>query len=108
MSDELGQRGFDKTGRLVHLNALDDRPDLKSLLRQGKTLNLTGSLRLHALPPLIPAKYTDVRAEVGYIIETLLQAVSNEPSRASGKAAMRKPPNGRVKFISHPHVRTRT
>ncbi|KAF1944182.1 hypothetical protein EJ02DRAFT_102964 [Clathrospora elynae] len=86
VKEELKQRGYDETGKFVNLDAIKDRAHLLNVLRQGKTLDLTGGLRLHVQPPLISAKYVDVRAETGKLIEAILQAVTNEASsQASAK-----------------------
>ena len=85
--DELRQRGYDETGTLVDLKAIQGRADLVNVLHQGQSLNLTGSLRLHIQPPLISASYLDVRAETGHIIEILLQVVK---SSAGGPSSARK------------------
>ncbi|KAF1852073.1 uncharacterized protein K460DRAFT_362833, partial [Cucurbitaria berberidis CBS 394.84] len=87
IKDELQQRGYDATGKLVDLKAIQHRTDLMDLLRQGKTLDLTGSLRLHVQPPLIPAKYAQVRAETGHVVESILQAIKD---KASGISSIKK------------------
>jgi hypothetical protein len=69
--DELKARGYDETGRYVNLRKLHERPDLMAKVVAGKTLDLKGSLRLHAQAPLIPAKYVDVRAEAGAVIDAV-------------------------------------
>ncbi len=48
-------------GKLVNQDTFKSRKDLN------------GSLRLHAQPALLSAKYEHVRAEVGQAIETMLQ-----------------------------------
>ena len=83
VKDELKQRGYDETGRLVNLKVLQNQPDLVNVLRQGKTLDLTGSLRLNVQPPLIPAKYSEIRAEVGQLFEVMLQAIKEEAAGRS-------------------------
>lgn len=86
--DELALRGFDETGKVASMKAIQDRPDLANVLRQGKMPHLTGSLRLHVQPPLIPAKYAQLRAETGQVIEILLHALKNE---AGSQGSVRKP-----------------
>ncbi|CAO2650929.1 Nn.00g092260.m01.CDS01 [Neocucurbitaria sp. VM-36] len=103
--DELQQRGYDATGKLVDLKAVQHRPDLLNLLQQGKTLDLTGSLRLHILPPLIPAKYTQVREETGYVIETILQAMKNEAGGQGSVKKTRSRPQWNPPPVRPPHVR---
>lgn len=84
---ELHERGYDETGRLVNVRAIQARPDLLALLHQGKSLNFIGSLRLFIQPPLIPASFAQVRGEAGKLIESMLQALKNE---AGGRASTRK------------------
>ncbi|KAH7392558.1 hypothetical protein BKA66DRAFT_412019 [Pyrenochaeta sp. MPI-SDFR-AT-0127] len=86
--DELAQRGFSETGQLVNMKAVRHREDLMNVLRHGKSLHLTGSLRLHAQSPLIPAKYAQIRAETGQVIETILHVIKNE---AGVQGSVRKP-----------------
>lgn len=76
--DELQQRGYDDTGKLVNEKAVEHRKDLIDLLRHGSPLDLTGSLRLHVQSPLIPAKYAQVRAQAGQVVELMLQARKKE------------------------------
>lgn len=83
VKDELQQRGYDDTGKLVGLEAVQQRPDAMHLLRQGKSLDLTGSLRFHVQPPLIPAKYAQLRAETGQVIDIMLQGLKKD-SAAQG------------------------
>ncbi|CBX93289.1 hypothetical protein IAQ61_009002 [Plenodomus lingam] len=76
--EELQQRGYNHAGTLVDTAALKDRPELINVLRQGRSLDLKGSLRLHVLAPLIPAKYTVLCAETGEMIEKMLQVLTAE------------------------------
>ncbi|KNG50193.1 hypothetical protein DDE82_008880 [Stemphylium lycopersici] len=77
IKEELRERGYDENGMFVDLKSVQGRPDLMNVLRAGKSLNLSGSLRLHVQPPLIPAKYADVRAETGHVIEAMLSSMRN-------------------------------
>jgi hypothetical protein len=89
IKEELKRRGYDEHGKFVNLKAIQDEADLMNVLRAGKTLHLKGSLRLHVLAPLIPAKYADVCAETGHVIGAMVQALRTE---AGGYAsAMKKP-----------------
>lgn len=87
LREELLQRGFDQTGIMVSPEAIGDRADLLHLLQQGRALHLTGSLRLHVQPALIPAKYTEVRTETGQLIDILLQGLVQQ---AGGQPSVRK------------------
>lgn len=87
ITEELKARGYDENGKFVDVEILKTRPDLMDVLRAGKTLDLKGSLRFHVQPPLIPAKYLDVRAETAVVIE----AVVNGTRSAVGDFASAKP-----------------
>ncbi|KAF1830372.1 hypothetical protein BDW02DRAFT_642244 [Decorospora gaudefroyi] len=104
ITEELKQRGYDENGKFVNLKAIQDRMDMMSVLRVGKTLDLTGSLRLIVQPPLVPAKYADVRAETGKVIEALVEAVKNEAGvYGSMRNSTRLP---RAPFAAAPQSRT--
>jgi hypothetical protein len=88
IKEELKQRGYDEAGKFVNLKAVQDNLGLMNVVRAGKTLDLRGSLRLHVQSALIPAKYADVCAETGHVIEAMVQAIKND---ASGYAPARRP-----------------
>ncbi|KAH9875238.1 hypothetical protein J1614_004729 [Plenodomus biglobosus] len=91
---ELQQRGYDHTGSLVDTEAIKNKPDLMNVLRQGRSLDLKGSLRLHVQAPLIPAKYTLLCAETGQLIDNMLETLKYEaydrPSTRKMKASPHK------------------
>jgi hypothetical protein len=91
VKEELRARGYDEGGKFVHREILKDRADLMNVLRAGKTLDLKGSLRLHVQPPLVPAKYVDLCAETGIVIEALVQGMV----RGVGDFASAKPTKSR-------------
>jgi hypothetical protein len=62
--EELKARGFDENGKPIERNGF--------VSGLGA---IKGSLRLHVQTPLIPAKFVDVRAEVGNILEVLVDDV---------------------------------
>ena len=98
IKDELKERGYDERGMFVDVQAIRERPELMNVLRAGKTLNLTGSLRLHVQPPLIPAKYAEVRAETGRVIEAVVQQMRHGAGeyaslRQTKKRPERHPPS---------------
>lgn len=98
---ELHQRGYDDTGNMVNVAAFKDRPDLLSLLRQGISLDLKGSLKLQVQAPLIPAKYADVCADAGQLIENLLQPFKSAVGGNASRRKMGKSP-GQQEFIAIP------
>ncbi|KAI4940742.1 hypothetical protein J4E86_010714 [Alternaria arbusti] len=74
IKEELQARGYDENGKFVYPEVRKSQPGLLNTLRAGNTLDLQGSLRFHVEPPLVPAKYVDVRAEAGAVIEALINA----------------------------------
>lgn len=92
VKDELKERGYDDHGMFVNAKAIQDRPDLVDLLKAGKKLDLTGSLRLHVQEPLIAAKYAEVRTETGSVIEAVVQAMKNRQGGYGSSRPTRKRP----------------
>ena len=74
---------FDGARRLAHIRG---KLRKKVWINQGDIILLSlrdyqdekGSLRLHVQPPLIPAKYVDIRAEAGALIDAL-ESATNRP-----------------------------
>lgn len=79
--DELKARGYDETGKFAKPKIVPQRADLMARVGAGQTLDLKGSLRLHVQAPLIPAKYLDIRAEAGAVIDALESATTNGAPR---------------------------
>ncbi|KAJ4994429.1 hypothetical protein SVAN01_00258 [Stagonosporopsis vannaccii] len=72
--EELKAAGYDATGKLVNATAMQDRTDVMNVLRLGRSVDLSGSLRMHGIGPLVPAKFETVKEEVRGIIEALVQS----------------------------------
>jgi hypothetical protein len=92
--EELKAHGYDENGKFVKRKASDTRENLAATTLSN---DLRGSLRLHALAPLIPAKYVDVKTEVGQIIKTIVAAMGAEKNngvsiKKSFSRLPRKPP----------------
>ncbi|EUC30516.1 hypothetical protein COCCADRAFT_103717 [Bipolaris zeicola 26-R-13] len=102
IKDELKERGYDDHGMFVNAKAIQDRPDLMGLLKAGKKLDLTGSLRLHIQEPLITAKYAEVRAETGNVIEAVVQAMKNGPGEPGSSRPTRKRPDWNPPSVHRP------
>lgn len=66
VTEELKARGYDEKGKLLNANTIKGKADL------------TGSLRLHVQLPLLPAKFVEVKEEVGKVLDALLQGAKNE------------------------------
>ena len=71
--EELKAKGYDETGRLVDSTAMQDRRDVMNVVRLGRSVDLTGSMRMHGVGPLISAKFETVKDEMRGIIEALVQ-----------------------------------
>lgn len=71
---ELKERGYDETGKLVDKAKLAERADVMNVVRRGGSVDLTGSLRMHGVGPLITAKFEAVKEEVGGMVEALVQS----------------------------------
>lgn len=70
--EELKAKGYDETGKLVDATAMQERIDVMNIVRLGRSVNLTGSLRMHGVGPLISAKFVDVKKEVRGIVDALI------------------------------------
>jgi hypothetical protein len=88
--EELKAHGYDENGKFVKRKASDtrDNPTAATIFD-----DLRGSLRLHAQAALIPAKYVDVKTEVGQVIKTILAAMSAEKKNgvSTARPAPRSP-----------------
>jgi hypothetical protein len=89
--EELRLRGYDDNGKLLKTRSAGD-VDGTTQASPVNTCDIEGSLRLHALAPLIPAKFIDVKAEVGNLVDALLEARTPVPSTpTSDKKPLSKP-----------------
>lgn len=79
MRDELKRRGYDTMGMSVDAKPLlHGIQVLRPSLAQDRTFHLSGSLRLQALPPLLSARYQDVCAEAGQVIDAMLEVIGRK------------------------------
>lgn len=102
--EELRARGYDEKGILIRSGPQgSDMPPQKSL-DPRLPRELKGSLRLHILPPLIPAKYVEVKAEAGKILDLLIHGPS---MKRSGSGAEKKP-GGRPQGNGPPYAQKRS
>jgi hypothetical protein len=85
--DELKAHGFDENGQAIRQKG-SNSPDGPKATKTSD--GLRGGLRLHVQAPLVPAKYVDVRAEVGQVIKTIMGAAIPE----NPKAVLNKKPAG--------------
>ncbi|KAH7075708.1 hypothetical protein BKA63DRAFT_305155 [Paraphoma chrysanthemicola] len=86
--EELKARGFHENGTAMRIPNTADGHIAPS---KGR-LDLKGSLRLHALPPLVPAKFVEVKAEVGKVIDILVQAIKKAANSQEDHAKVDRPP----------------
>lgn len=78
-AEALKKNGFDEYGRLVNPQLfVRDRSQVAHAIQSNTNLSLTGSLRLHILPPLIASKYPLVCKEADGIIDILLDGFENK------------------------------
>lgn len=78
--EELRLRGYDENGKVLETRHTGD---VDGTIEAGlaSKRDIEGSLRLHAQAALIPAKFTDVKVEVGNLVDVLTGAsleVSNK------------------------------
>lgn len=71
--EELKLRGYDETGKLIDAAAMQTRRDAMAMLNLGRSIDLTGSLRMHGVGPLIPAKFETVKQEMRSLVNLLIQ-----------------------------------
>lgn len=94
--EELKAKGYDETGRLAQVTPMLDRPDVMNVLRRGRSVDLTGTLRMHGVTPLIPAKFETVKSEMRSIIEAMLQSSVDTALGFVGEAEKTSGPGQRV------------
>lgn len=88
----LRARGFDEFGRLVDHDALlRARHDLAGQLDREHALSLTGSTRLHIMPPLLATKYLDLRTETDSLMDILLEEIKGRPPQRPPLSRPRTP-----------------
>lgn len=83
-NEALATRGFDQFGRLVNADALQGPfKNLSRALKDRADFRLDGSLRFHALVPLIPAKYALVQRETMETLDILLSCYQDELTKST-------------------------
>jgi hypothetical protein len=104
--EELRTRGYDEHGKVLDAGDLQSGGNSSRITAPSKSPNLKGSLRLHIQAPLIPAKYTEIKAETAKIIEIIVGAIKHETvdtaisKRGSGRPQWNPPPHARTKRTS--------
>ncbi|KAF2201347.1 hypothetical protein GQ43DRAFT_349635, partial [Delitschia confertaspora ATCC 74209] len=98
--EELKNRGFDENGKGIVMSrraqgegggAVMEEVDKAQGMRE-----LRGSLRLHAISPLITAKFEDVKKETAFVVNALVSALEaeefkrNQPTSIGNQPAIQK------------------
>ncbi|OAK98361.1 hypothetical protein IQ06DRAFT_350064 [Phaeosphaeriaceae sp. SRC1lsM3a] len=101
--EELQARGYNEDGTFDNLGAASTKSSSIRLPIRGNSPNLTGSLRLHVLAPLLPAKFVEVKAAVGGIIDAMLGGTHHKGNTAADVKKPLKLPRKVVPADSSPH-----
>ncbi len=88
--EELKAKGYDENGKLVHTTVLQERKDVMNVLKQGRSIDLTGCLRLHGLAWLVPTKFETVKAEMRNLVDALVTAVVDIALGFSGETERKR------------------
>jgi hypothetical protein len=76
--EALKAKGYDEKGKLVDKEAMKDEPVVQQVLARGRSMDLMGTLRMHGINPLLPAKFETVQADMRSIVGALVMtAVDN-------------------------------
>ena len=109
--EELRERGIEQDGRLLGTGRGVERHGIPAkVIQQYGNVSLMGSVRLHANPSVVTAKYTDVRKETGVVVEALLLGLKTDlriPDRRNEvklQGLMQKKKIGRPANNVRPHV----
>ncbi|KAF3046052.1 hypothetical protein E8E12_010697 [Didymella heteroderae] len=93
--EELRERGYDESGKLVDVGKIEDAY-VQRVVKSGRRVDMAGSLRMHGVPTLVPAKYEKVKEEVRAIVDALVQtavdaALESRAEESRDKASERRP-----------------
>jgi hypothetical protein len=83
--ETLRERGVDEDGKInprAHKGVdeglrASNRKGIREALERGEEVEIKGSVKLHALAPIVTAKFVDVKTETGIIVEGLLENLVN-------------------------------
>lgn len=92
--EELEERGYDQSGRLVDVDKVQDLY-VQRVVKSGRNADLTGSLRLHGVPSLVPAKYGKVKKEIREVVDMLVQSALDSALELRGEASSGGPVTSR-------------
>jgi hypothetical protein len=100
--EELRARGYDEYGKYIHKSKEPKSGGNSLYTLNSSSLDLKGSLRLHVHAPLLPAKYADIKAETGRLLDIIVGAATDD------RAQKRSGTSNRPTWNPPPHARART
>jgi hypothetical protein len=97
--EELKARGFDENGKLIHAKTSPSGNQPAQVVVPENSIDLKGGLRVHAQAAAIPAKYADIKTDIGQMIDILAEAVGIEnngvvSNKTTASQKPKKPPAG--------------
>lgn len=83
--ETLRERGLDENGKInprAHKGVdeslrASNRKGIREALARGEELEITGSIKMHALPSIVTAKFVDVKKETASVVDGLLDHLVN-------------------------------
>jgi hypothetical protein len=89
--DELKARGIAEDGKILKdVKRSFTSSVIEGLAKREQDTSLKGSLKLHAMAPMLTAKYTLVRKETGVIIDALLMGLDADLNGVTARRPTRK------------------
>ena len=70
--EELRNKGYDESGKCVDVSKIEDGY-VRRVVQSGRCVDMQGSVRMHGVPTLVPAKYETVKEEIREIVDALVQ-----------------------------------
>jgi hypothetical protein len=70
--EELRDKGYDESGKCVDFSKIEDGY-VRRVVQSGRCVDMQGSVRMHGVPTLVPAKYETVKEEIRGIVDALVQ-----------------------------------
>ncbi|KAH8717064.1 hypothetical protein GQ44DRAFT_624262 [Phaeosphaeriaceae sp. PMI808] len=79
--EELRARGYDRDGKFINAKLLHSKQSSLDGMSHADSPHLMGSLRLHVQAPLLPAKFADIKTEMGKTLDIVIEAMRIGNSR---------------------------
>ncbi|KAF2277622.1 uncharacterized protein EI97DRAFT_299478 [Westerdykella ornata] len=77
--DTLKEKGVDEDGIILKAaEGVGPHTTIKAMLEKGERVGITGSVKMHALSGIVPAKYVDVKRETDMVVDALLKGLEAE------------------------------